>query len=268
MASPDDMRAFLEPGSRAWPGVVVTAESLAAHLARLEAEDARTPAERSPHASDLYLACACVEQNDRALAAFDAHFLAKVDAFVARTDASPEFAAEVRHELRHRLLVAEPGSLPRIARYSGRGPLGGWVRIAAVRVAVDLKRARSPVRDAARLPDVGDANDPEVQLLKSRYAGEYQTALLQSWQSLSVRERSLLRLHYVDGRNLDEIGTIYNVARATAGRWIVAARRRILDGMIEILATRLQLTKAEFDSIARLVGRELHLSLSAFPVDE
>jgi RNA polymerase sigma-70 factor (ECF subfamily) len=169
----------------------------------------------------------------------------------------------MRAELRERLLVAAPGGRPRIAQYSGRGALAAWVRIAAVRLAVDLKRALAPVRDAARVPALGDTNNPEVQLLKSRYADEYQSALKESWRNLSVRERSVLRLQYVDGRNIDEIGRMYSVARATAARWIVAARQRILDGMIAILATRLKLDKDEFDSIARLVGRELDLSLTA-----
>jgi RNA polymerase sigma-70 factor (ECF subfamily) len=191
-----------------------------------------------------------------------------VDAFVARVDASPHFAADVRHELRDRLLVAAPGALPKIAHYSGRGPLAAWVRIAAVRLAIDLKRAAKPVFDAARLPDVADADNPEVQLLKSQYAGEYQAALRESWLKLSVRERSVLRLHYVDGRNLDEVGVLYKVARATAGRWIAGARERILDEMMQILAARLKLTQAELDSIARLVRRDLHLSLSPLAVEE
>jgi RNA polymerase sigma-70 factor (ECF subfamily) len=259
----NEIQDLLKTATAAWPDVALAAETFAAHLARLEAEDARTPTDRLAHAADLYLACACAEHNPRALRAFEDHFLSKVGDFVARTDASPAFAAEVRHQLRDRLLIAEPGSVPRIGRYSGRGPLGGWVRMAAVRLALDLKRAAQPVAATDRLPDVGDTNNPEMQMLKRRYASEYQRALYEAWQGLAVRERTLLRLHFIDGRNVDEIGKVYQVHRATAARWIVAARERVLDSMIRILATRVKLTKAEFNSIANLVGRELHISLSS-----
>jgi RNA polymerase sigma-70 factor (ECF subfamily) len=258
-----EIQNLLNPGKAAWPEIELGAETFAAHLARLEAEDERTPSERFEHAADLYLACACAAHHPRALQAFEAHFLSKVGDFVARTDASPEFAAEVRHQLRDRLLVAEPGSAPRIAHYSGRGPLGGWVRMAAVRVALDFKRAANPVAPADRLPDVRDTNNPEMQMLRRRYSAEYQRALREAWQGLAVRERTLLRLHFIDGRNVDEIGKRYQVHRATAARWIVAARQRVLDSMIRILETRIKLTKAEFNSIANLVGRELHISLSS-----
>jgi RNA polymerase sigma-70 factor (ECF subfamily) len=266
MLSRAAIQEFLERGKLAWPGVVLSASSLSAHLLRLEAEDGRVAADRAAYAADLYLACACAAADSRALSLFDVHMLSRVDAFVARTDASPQFGELVRHELRDRLLTGTPETPPRIARYSGRGPLGAWVRMAAVRLAIDLKRAANPVLLTDRLPDIGDTKNPEVQLIKSRYAGEYQRALAQAWRAVSVRERSVLRLHYVDGWSIDEIGTSYQVHRATAARWIVAAREHVLDEMLQLLAARLQLSKSEFHSIARLVEKFLHVSLSTVPV--
>jgi RNA polymerase sigma-70 factor (ECF subfamily) len=266
MVSRATIQELLERGSAAWPGVTVSAQTLALHLGRLAAEDGRSASERAAHSGDLYLACACATGDARALSLFDTHLLSRVDVFVARIDASPQFGELVRHELRDRLLTAAPGTLPRIARYSARGPLGAWVRMAAVRLAIDLKRANNPVLLADRLPDVGDTKNPEVQLIKSRYAAEYQRALAQAWQTVSVRERTVLRLHYVAGRTIDEIGASYQVHRATAARWIVSAREHVLDEMLRLLSARLQLTKAEFHSIARLVGKLLHVSLGAVPI--
>jgi RNA polymerase sigma-70 factor (ECF subfamily) len=138
--------------------------------------------------------------------------------------------------------------------------------MAAVRLAIDLKRAFNPAPLTERLPDVGDARNPEVQLLKSRYAAEYQSALEEAWRALSIRERTILRLHYVDERSIDEIGRSYRVHRATAARWLVNARERMRERMLALLATRLRLTQSEFHSIARLVGQYLHVSLSAVPI--
>jgi RNA polymerase sigma-70 factor (ECF subfamily) len=257
----DQIRRFVEAGRLAWPSVGVSPQVLARHLAHLQSRDGKSLAERYERAADLYLACGCAERHARALAAFDAHFLAKVDRFVARFDVSPQFAAEVRQELRVRLLVSEPGAHPRIAEYSGRGPLGAWVRMAAVRLAIDLKRALHPPLEGP-LPDGARRNNPEVQLVKNRYAAAYQSALREAWHGLSVRARRLLCLHYLDGRNLEEVGTIHRVARATAYRWIVAARENVLDDMLRILRERFQLSRAEFESIAKQVGEDLHLGWS------
>ncbi|HEX4461635.1 MAG TPA: transcriptional regulator [Polyangia bacterium] len=252
---------FLARGKAAWPELDVAPVALEAHLEGLRALDGRDTADRLAHAGDVYLACACALGHADALTAFDAHLLSQVDRFVARTDPSPQFAAEVRQHLRDRLLVAVPGGAPRIARYSGRGPLGAWVRMAAARASVDLKRAMGDVFMTDRLPDLADDNDPEVQLLKTRYAGEYQAALREAWQGLTVRERNILRLHFVDGKTIDQIGSAYQVHRATAARWILASRQQMLDEMIRILGGRLQLSTAEFHSIANIVGRDLHVSL-------
>jgi len=130
-------QAFVDSGRAAWPDVAVSAEVLAESLARLEQKDGRSAEDRLEHASDLYLACACAAQDRRALAAFDAHFLTRVDAFVARINPSSEFAAEVRQQLRMRLLVADGGSAPRIGQYAGQGSLGAWGHMAATRIALD-----------------------------------------------------------------------------------------------------------------------------------
>jgi len=255
-------QTFFEIGRAAWPEVVVAPESLVQHLDRLREVDGRDAEDRQEHAADLYLAYACSVADTRALAAFDGHFITKVDAFVARVDSSPEFAAEVRQNLRTRLLVSDDGSPPRIARYSGQGPLGAWLRMAAMRVALDLKRARGCVLAADRVPEVADRANPEVQLLKKRYASEYQAALREAWSRLSVRERSVLRQHFVDGNSIDQVATVFQVHRATAARWINAAQEHLLDHVLSILGDRLRLPQSELQSIARLVQSELHLSLN------
>jgi RNA polymerase sigma-70 factor (ECF subfamily) len=49
-------------------------------------------------------------------------------------DASATFVDDVRQALRVRLLV-EAGGRARLADYAGRGPLRGWIGVAAARVA-------------------------------------------------------------------------------------------------------------------------------------
>jgi RNA polymerase sigma-70 factor (ECF subfamily) len=260
------VQAFVDKGRAAWSEVAVSAETLARSLARLQQCDGRHAQDRLAHAADLYLACACASGDPRALKAFESHFLARVDAFVAHINSASEFAAEVRQRLRTRLLVGDGNSLPRIAQYSGQGPLGAWVRMAATRAALDLQRASGLQLEANRVPDLGARVPPEVQLLRKRYAGEYKAALRQAWTALTVRERSILRLHFADGSSAEEVGVVFRVHRATATRWISAARQRMMDLTLQIVGERLRLPRAELQSIAHLIRSELDLSISQFAI--
>lgn len=260
------VQACVDRGRAAWPDVAVSAEVLAESLARLQQKDGRSTEDRLDHASDLYLACACATGDRRALAAFDAHFLTRVDAFVARINPSSEFAAEVRQQLRTRLLVADGEPTPRIGDYAGQGALGAWVRMAATRIALDLSRASAVQLDPQRVPDLRDGVPPDVRLLRKQYASEYQAALREAWAALTVRERSVLRLYFVDGSTAEEVGVVFHVHRATVTRWISAARQRILDLTLQVLGERLRLPRAELQSIAQLIRSELDLSISQFAI--
>ncbi|MCL4227840.1 MAG: sigma-70 family RNA polymerase sigma factor [Myxococcales bacterium] len=219
------------------------------------------------HADDLYLACACAGGDPAALAAFDRAVLPQISGAVRRIDPSPDFADEVRQAVRARLLVGDAGEPPRIAGYAGRGPLVAWVRVAAVRLALalrDRRRREAPVAHAG--DDVGDlaALDPELALLKARYAGELEEALRRAGQALTERERALLRLAFADGLNVDQVGDVYGVHRATAARWIARARERLFELTRDDLRARLALSPTEFDSVVRLVRSQVELTLTRF----
>jgi hypothetical protein len=58
-------------------------------------------------------------------------------------------APEVLQLLRHRLLVPDEDGRVRIGEYSGRGALRAWLRVAAVRVALNLHAPLARAREAA-----------------------------------------------------------------------------------------------------------------------
>ncbi len=96
------------------------------------------------HAGDLYLACACAHGVSEAIEVLEREFFTRIREFAAGVDSSREFVKELTQQLRARVLVGTP---PRIATYSGRGSLGGWIRVSPVRLARDISRVE---RDAAR----------------------------------------------------------------------------------------------------------------------
>ena len=121
------------------------------------------------------------------------------------------------------LLVGDAGNAPRISEYSGRGSLAGWLRIAALREASKVARHE---RTEARLrpDDPPPALTPEEQTIRARYGDAFNEAFRAAFAALPAEERLLLRLHFVDGLNLDRLAVALYCSRATAGRRLLAAR--------------------------------------------
>lgn len=63
--------------------------------------------------------------------------------------------------------------------------------------------------------------------------------------------------------NIDRIGAVFNVHRATVARWIAAAREGLLERTMARLGERLRLEPADFESLLRVVRSSLDVSLHA-----
>src|SRR5438876_233997 len=127
-----------EVGRSAWPDLSLDRATFERFLEERVALGV-APEKTRAQAADLYLACACAHGAAGAVERFDRAHLAGLAAVVARVDPSPAFTDEVRQRLRTKLFVAEAGAIPKIAEYTGRGPLLSWVRVAALRTALNLK---------------------------------------------------------------------------------------------------------------------------------
>jgi len=245
--------AMFQAGREAWPDLRVDRAAFEAFVA------ARTP-DTAQHAADLYLACACHTGDPVALAAFERTYLAQVPEYLRRVRATPELVAEVGQSLRERLFV---GEAPRIAEYTGRGALGAWLRVAALRIASNARRASDTrERIEARAPAPAALPiDPELALVRSRHAPDFERALRDAFVALEERERNLLRLHFLDGLGSDGLAAVFAVHRATAARWLAAAREALQARVLELLRERLALAPRDLASLARIVRSELDMSL-------
>lgn len=255
----------LTAAREAWPGLGLSDAAYLRHLAeRLPSTAAPGDALREVHAADLYLACACAHGVPAAHAALEAHFLSKVAPAVARVERSQEVLAEVRQQLREKLLASEGGRLPKVAEYQGQGPLVAWLRAAAVRRALNLRRSaerRARAEEEALAEDAVPAGDVEAEYLRRRHREDFQAALAEALAALPVRERTVLRLHVVEGLSLERIGAMYRTHKSTVSRWVARAREEVLAHARERLAERLRLSPTELHSLLRAVQSHLDLSL-------
>jgi RNA polymerase sigma-70 factor, ECF subfamily len=211
------------------------------------------------HAADLYLALACARGIRDALQFFEVEHFAHVDDFIARVDSSQAVADEVRQTLRHRLLVSSPEAPARILGYTGRGPIGGWLRVCAVREAQSAKREG---RRQTAMPDLkSDEVDPELAWLKEKYGEAVSDAFKDALASIDPDARTMLRMHYVDGLTIEQVGQVFRVSRATAARMLLKAREALVTQVRERLHADLGVNSMEAHSLLELVRSRIDLSL-------
>lgn len=210
-------------------------------------------------AGDIYLAYGCLAGEPRALARFDGELTAHIPQYVARYVTTPAQVDELTQRLRVRLLVRGDRE-PQLVSYRGRGPLGAWLRVVAVRAAIDLVREipAAAAEQSGRAPTV---TDPELAMVKARFAPIFQRAFEAALTALPSRERTMLRLHFAEGMSQSAIARSFNVAASTIQRTISRVREHILEQTLSTLGAELGVDASQAESIVRLVQSRIDVDL-------
>lgn len=259
-----------EQGREAWPGLALPAPLFIQHIAERLGEPADWPAfEQSLRGlciTDLYLACACLNEVGDALRRFDKAIIQRVPAFVSNLRLPPSFVEDVQQEVRRKLLVGEGERQPGLSAYAGRGELANWVRAAAVRAAISMRRNKNEQneRDDGSMAErmAGVSADPVVESMKRKYGAEFKAALEQSIGALSSEHRSLLRLYYVDGVTTGQLGAMFSINQSSISRRLIGIREELLRETKRRLRDSLRLSESALDELSALVQSQLDLSLS------
>lgn len=263
----EQLRTALNEARGAWPTLDVSDEQFVHYLAeRMPAAESPVQWLRTVQAPDLYLCSACAGGNAAALSIFDTKLLPQVVQAIASINPEPSFVAEVQQQVRRKLLVVE-NSRSRISEYAGFGPLLHWLRAVAVRTALNLRRSQGrqdiPVPDESLLNLPQNVGDLELDYLKTRYRKDFTQAFQHALSLLTSEERNVLRLHFVEGLTLSQIGTAYQADKSTISRWIAKARKSLLEQTREELSKKFRLDSRELDSLMYLVQSQLDVSISS-----
>ena len=253
--------AAIARAREAWVDVTVDDERFATFLGgRVAAAELDTA-----RAADLWAACACATGDSRTLAAVEARYFPDVDAALGKMGLSADRIGEVKQGLRGLLFVGDPaaGTAPRITEYRGSGDLRAWLRVTAMRAALKLlrKENRETPTDDALLEARAHEDDPELAYMKAAYRASFKVAFQEALESLHARERTLLKQQIVDGLGIDELGSLYQVHRATAARWVQSAREKLLTRTRRSFMLNARISSDECESIMRLVRSQLDVSL-------
>ncbi len=244
------------------PELALGDDALGAHLVAIHGDALAALDLDQLHAGDLRLVAACLQADPAALDLLDRRYLRGLTGVLRTVDPSPSFADEVIQVVRHKLLVADGATPARLASYAGTGPLGGWLRVTALRTALGLRRQNwreVPVEDRLAMVEHG-ARTPQQDVAHAQHAAALREALTAAVATQPSRMRTLLRYYYLDGVGVEELGRLYRVHASTVSRWLSSTREAILDETRRRIAASLALAESEVESMLGLSG-SLEISL-------
>lgn len=272
VAAPDEDEAVLRErvaGARAaWPELDVPAEAIARALGGLAA-DTESAAIPSPEAArDVAIAVACTSGDAAAMKAFEQRYFGGIARAIGHVVDDAAVRDEVIQKLRDRLFIAAAGDTAPVLDYAGRGDLRQLVNVAALRIALNLQRGANRRRDreerwALDADVIAPAlRDLELDFVKESYREQFKAAFEATIAELEPRQRNLLRAHLVEHLSIDELGNLYGVHRATAARWLTAARDTVAQGTRRRLEQALASGDEDLSSLLDLIRSRLDLSIT------
>jgi RNA polymerase sigma-70 factor, ECF subfamily len=234
-------------------------------------------------ADDLCLIIACERGDERAWTELVERFKPAVRSAArsatSNEDAAEDLAQSIWAELYGLRTRNDGRPASKLAYYSGRGSLAGWLRAVVAQLAVDTYRKQSKLvqaeedADLDRLahevhvaegqPALAGMQNPEESMSNRFARGELQQALSRSVQELTAEDRLLVKLYYFDNLRLREAGAVLGVHEATASRRLTRIQTDLRKRVSEILVGERGWTKAEAEASFSEVGQQLDTDVEA-----
>lgn len=192
-------------------------------------------------ADDLCLILACEKGDESAwedlVANFDATVKSAARKMSKNAEDAEDLASSIWAELYGLRQDADGKKKSKLAYYSGRGSLAGWLRAVVSQLAIDEYRKQSRFvqveenRDFENLAEEASnnssndrvlhhADDPETLLVEKQASVDVSRALHNAICSLDAEDRLILQLYYFDDLKLKEIAETFGYHEATASRKI------------------------------------------------
>lgn len=201
---------------------------------------------------DLFVAFLALRGEQPAVAEVDRRLRAACRLVRIGGELDPE---ELVQRVRERVLVGGPRSPPRLAAYAAKGALVKWLQAVAATTAIDARRSAAARPEAddddAVLAAAAGGQGADGQLADAQSKRAFAKAFKAAVARLPSRERTVMRLRYVDQANLDDIATLYKVHRTTVMRWLEAAHAAVLQETRRAMAEELELSGRALDSLIR-----------------
>ncbi len=216
-------------------------------------------------ADDLCLIIACERGDELAwedlVANFDSTVKSAARKISSNNEDAEDLASSIWAELYGLRTDADGNKKSKLAYYSGRGSLAGWLRAVVSQLAVDQFRKQSKFvqteddREFENLANEVAASDhnhfathgenPEELFAQGQAESDVSEALQVAIGELAAEDRLILKLYYFDDLKLKDIAATFGYHEATASRRLTRVQSEIRKGVEKELKTRHGWTDAE-----------------------
>jgi RNA polymerase sigma-70 factor (ECF subfamily) len=254
---------LLDRAKAKWPGLALSDEAFLSKLgARVRESSGVIGMLQRLRTSDLYAAWASETGDSAAIAAIMSQSRKTLDEALSPMRLAPHERDEVLQKLQQRVFVGEK---PRIVTYSGTGSIGTWLSATAVRLAIDAKRQERPdeALDDQLAAAVADTANLELQVIRKQYQAEFKQAFRDAFRALTLDERNLIRLTFIDRLSIDALAAMTGLHRSTVARRIAALRDELAKSTRKRLMDTFKLTTSDVNSLMRVVVSAFDASLTS-----
>ncbi|MDQ3041510.1 MAG: sigma-70 family RNA polymerase sigma factor [Acidobacteriota bacterium] len=210
-------------------------------------------------ADDLCLIVACERGDETAwtdlVKNFDSTVKSAARKYAKNAEDAEDLAGSIWAELYGLKRDARGNVKTKLAYYSGRGSLAGWLRAVTNQLAVDQFRKESKfvqieeAREFENLAHESSVNsdnvkivhasdNPEENFSAKQTQKDVSDALKQAISELEAEDKLILKLYYFDDLKLKDIGAALGFHEATASRKLVRIQTEIRKSVERILQTQ------------------------------
>jgi RNA polymerase sigma-70 factor (ECF subfamily) len=209
-------------------------------------------------ADDLCLVLACENGDEKAwedlVANFDPTVRSAARKIAPNSEDADDLASSIWAELYGLRQDAQGNKKSKLAYYSGRGSLAGWLRAVVSQLAIDQFRKQAKFvqieedRDFENLasetsegparPHAAHNDDPEQLFTEKQTSADVASALRAAIEQLEPEDRLILKLYYFDDLKLKDIAGTFGYHEATASRKLVRVQNEVRRSVEKELRTR------------------------------
>lgn len=202
-------------------------------------------------ADDLCLIIACERGDETAwehlVADFDSTVKSAARKMSSNQEDAEDLASSIWAELYGLRTDADGNKKSKLAYYSGRGSLGGWLRAVVSQLAIDQFRKQKRLvqieedREFDNLASEAAGSDnhhfatqsenPEDLFSEKQTRSDVSEALTAAIAALEAEDRVILKLYYFDDLKLKDIAATFGYHEATASRKLTRVQAEIRKGV-------------------------------------
>ena len=216
-------------------------------------------------ADDLCLVLACEHGDESAwedlVTNFDSAVKSAARKISSNNEDAEDLASSIWAELYGLRTDADGNKKSKLAYYSGRGSLAGWLRAVVSQLAIDQFRKQSKFvqieedREFENLANEAAGNDnnhfasrgenPEELFAHGQAESDVSEALQAAIAGLEAEDRLIVKLYYFDDLKLKDIAATFGYHEATASRKLTRVQAEIRKGVEKNLRSRHGWTESE-----------------------